>query len=85
MKLTVEMNDEVADEFFRERLKDDYFMLCKEYNYLRSKDKLEPFQEEDKNMCFDNILALETLFRYYFTQEEYKELDEQGLAIRTGS
>lgn len=76
------MNDEVADEFFRQRLKDDYFMMCSEYNYLRNKGILEAHQIEDKNMCFDNILAIETLLRYYFNVNDAKEIEEEGLTIR---
>lgn len=77
------MNDEVADEFFRERLKDDYFMMCNEIKYLKSKEKLEPCQQEDLDNCYDTVLALETLFNYYFIEEEAKQLKSEGLAVRT--
>jgi hypothetical protein len=83
VKLTVEMDDEVADEFFRERLKDDYFMLCSEIKYLKGKKKLEPYQQEDQDNCYDTVLALETLFNYYFIEEEAKQLKSEGLAVRT--
>ena len=85
MKLTVEMNDEVADVFFRERLKEDYFMICNEISRLKSKESLESFEQEDFDNCYDTILALESLFNYYFVEEEAKRLKVDGLAIRNYS
>ena len=70
MKYTVEIHDEMADEIFLVKLKEDYISLCEEIYRIKSTYGSDIISypdhvREDYESDYDWVIAMESLFSYY--------------------
>ena len=89
MKYTVEIHDEMADEIFLVKLKEDYISLCEEIYCIKSAYGSDIIRypdhvREDYEANYDYAIAMERLFRYYMTRDEAILLERKGTDIRYG-
>jgi len=71
------IDEESASALMRQMLLEDYNSMCMDIERLSKKAvsrDLETFESDDLAECMSFKAAFETLFEFYFTEEERKKI-----------
>lgn len=71
---TIQLEDEAVDSIVRSVLKEDYKGLCRDIESIQSKESLDRIDKEDLNFNVRIVKAMETVFEYYFSEHDLKQI-----------
>lgn len=79
MKIEVSVNDEMMDELVAKTVENSFEMILREYEDLKKKEPLRPWELEDALANRKNLRALATVHSYYSYNSQLKFLVDEVL------